>query len=271
MEQKLKVNSVVIIRVPLGTSRPGKETPTRDMRCYVIDYNKSQRSYNVLPIRPPYRYSKVTPVREKAIVEVVQVISTSPNFTDWVMQDAVAFFSHEFNLISKSMLTSKNISERGYQWDCYVDAFRMLEGSTDVSRLLTFLAQRKFLLGSRNLPLVKEGKSRSVMRRLRKKGAMRNTNSNRSKNKQKTTYLTPVDIAKDYTTSVPGVSTRIKKKKKSKQKKSPKPMTPDELYAAMKKARAEKNTSNPMLSFSQVALSPPSSKKKRKKKLDMPF
>ncbi len=271
MTQKLSINSVVIIKIPATLAHYSDEP--RDMRCYVFDYNESQRSYTVLPIKKPYRYNKALSVREKAILEVVQVVTTSPKIENWDIGDALAFFSYEYILLGKAF--TKHVDgpdSAGYQYDEYVASFRNFESDPTKNRLRFFLSDRKVFLSARNLPLAKAKKSRTVMRRLRKKSKMRNSNSSRSKNKQRTTYLTPTDIVQECEISIRGVST----KPTTKTTKTPVPSkrkSPQDLYNEIILGREQKKKEHSMPMGLSFSLNPPSKKKRKKKKqkLTMPF
>lgn len=269
MKQKLAVNSIVRIEIP-QSNNTGR---LQEIRCYVIDYNEHERSYTVLPIRPPYYYTKTLLVREKVIDKVVQVVSTSPNFNDWLPTDALAFFTHEYNILSKAKLTTKYThAPTDYSLLEYMSKFKDFENSCTSKKLLSLLTARKHLLRSRKLPLEKVKISRTVMRRLRKKAAMRNSNSSVSKSKQRTIYMTPNDIVKEQTSNIIGISSKIKFKKKKVA--SLKSMTPQQLYESIKKERLNNKEKLAKPSLGMPTLTFSSSQKKRKKRLTdttMPF
>lgn len=266
MEQKLPINSIVNIRLP----RDSVANTTQDMRCYVIDYNKDQRSYTVLPIRHPYRYTKSLLVREKVIQEVLEVVTSSPDFRNWHVTDALAFFSHEHNVLSHAVQSTKYVNApTDYNWMEYTSRFKELEKHYNGSALTDFLAARVFLLRSRKLPLTKEKKSRTVMRRLRKKSEMRNSNSSMSKSKQRALYKTPTDIAREQSSTVQGVSTKRSSKKRRTSKKN---QTYQDLYMEIQKIK-ELNE-HKTFSFKMPPTPVKTFHKKRKKRLiktTMPF
>jgi hypothetical protein len=191
----------------------------------VLDYNAAERRYTVVLLTsygPAAGRSLI--VREKAIKEVVKVITTSPKFEDWQPSDARSYFAYEFSLLGNCFSTeyggSNNIDIGYHTWSMYKSAYNsMMKHKESKVHLREFLKARTATFAARNLPLRKVKKSRTVMRRLRKKGRVRNSNSSVSKHKQRVAYWTPNDVIRRRTQFEAGISTRRKGKTRLKDKK----------------------------------------------------
>lgn len=260
--KKLEVNTIVSIQLPYGT-----DNDLRTGRFFIQDYNEDERSYTAICFDDHTAGKSIT-IREKAIASVVDSTPVHPDLSKWAVSDAVLYLAYEVNLMQATYRMDGRDSELA--WAQYFEQFAYLKKSPNKPRLLATLGLRKNCFASRAVPVQAIKKSRTVMRRLRKKNTMRNSNSSVAKNKQRTTYVTPVDAQNKYKISYPGISTKRSQKRKKKTlsaELSAQEIRKKEIEKALTafgKAAADMGVGMPI---TKLNLTP----KKKKKKLDIPF
>jgi hypothetical protein len=213
--QKLAVNSIATITMPGRTNRNGA------LRCFVKSYNKDERNYLVICLN--YSAGKSLSIREKAIIEVVSVKATNPDLSKWKFEDLASYLLHEANVIDYATASARRETRLGFTpWEAYKEMLTLFRRSYTVSRLDALLELRRLYFTGRAVPSHGNKKSRTVMRRLRSKDKMRNSNDSMNRRKQRTSYITPSDALRSANVRHNGVSTKTSGKKRKKKLDTPK-------------------------------------------------
>jgi hypothetical protein len=216
--QKLEVNTVVTLELPRSTPYGAK---TYGQRYFIESYNADQRSYQAIGLGTK-NYAKTTVIRDKAIISVIGAEKVNPDLSKWPVKDIIPYLTHEKNIISATNIRKNTMDMFGgfcARWQEYVQVLQNLKAAPGKDRLLEALDARKQFFASRLVATHQAKKSRTVMRRLRKKNVMRNSNSSTSKKKTTARYMTSGDARRKNTVCEPGISTKpLKKSRKTKLK-----------------------------------------------------
>jgi hypothetical protein len=184
------------------------------LRFFIKSYNESERSYMAVCLDKQLMGRSIV-IREKAILEVLETTPAPPDLSKWPAPDVLAYLVYEASTIEAVISGERRNTSKGYAyWENYQDHLSALK--KDPSRLKMALVARKQYFESRLVPFHGSKKSRTVMRRLRKKNNMRNDNAALSKNRQKTYYSVPTDGVRGTKSIVPGISTKATGKKRIK-------------------------------------------------------
>jgi len=196
------------------------------LRCFVKSYNADERMYTVICLKPTNgnRIGKSMLVREKSIDTVEEQLSMSPDLRLWDISDAIGFCTYEYEILSAAVakLPASDV------WAAYARRYKELVTNPSSLSLSNFLDARRQHATARAMPFHGTTKSRVVMRRLRAKEKMRNSNSRMSAKRSRATYYTPSQLVEGQLTNKPA---KNKSKKKKKKKAVPADINGDELLS----------------------------------------
>jgi hypothetical protein len=212
MDKKLTINTIAVIDLGSENSKFNSL-----VRVFVKDFNEAERRYTtiVLSSGNGYRSGKLLLIRDKAIVKVDKEFKVLPDLRLWTQADAISFCTYEYNVLSVTAKQQRgDINQNA--WELYIQKYTYLIRTTNKDNLDLFLRAREEYFKARLLPFDVKAKSRTVMRRLRQKEAMRSTNSPMSGRRTRATYLSPSQLVSSQKISKDGITTRKKGRKKKK-------------------------------------------------------
>lgn len=207
MDRKLKTNAIAIIKLP---SKSNTYSPI--IRCFVKSYNADERMYTVICLTNAtgYKVGRSMLIKEKSIAEVEKQWPVLPDLRLWEVPDAIGFCAYEYGILCVAVgkLPSSDA------WKAYSQRYKELLNDPNRRRLAKFLTIRKEYTTARSMPFHGKSKSRVVMRRLRDKEKMRNSNSRMSVRRSRATYYTPSQLVESQLSNKPPKRKAKKKKKK---------------------------------------------------------